>query len=784
MRKRFTIAFIAICLFTTTGFSQGSAVGTWRTHLPYSKVIDIAIFNDVVYAATDISMFTYNTNDNSVTRLDKVKGLNDIGISSIGINESTNQLLVAYTNTNIDIINEDGVIINIPDIKDKEILGNKTINGITFMNELAYLSCGFGIVVVDMERYEIKDTYYIGADGSAVNVLSTAYNDTSIFASSDEGIYFADINATNLADFHQWSKDQTLMYPNFKYNYIVNFGGNLITNYYSGSYSTDTMFIKSGDNWDYFDKENTLQHRQIKVVDDKLLVVNQYSVYVYDSNLERIQNIYYPSEQYLNPLSANIDDEFVWIGDNSKGLVKTWGNGWVGELIKPNGPSKSSIFDMDAGGNNVWVAAGGRQSDWSKLYMTDGVYSFVDDSWTTYNTWNTEAFNSITDFICVKVDPANDNIVYVGIWQAGLAKFNNNEVEEIYNADNSTLQPWISAEDLTLVSGIDFDSNHNLWVANSGATDLLSVMKNNGEWKSFNIGGSLSGGDISKMIIDKLDQKWIIKRSSGLMIVFTDNGTIDDISDDETKVLYSTTGQGNIPGSKVYASAVDQDGEIWLGTDEGIGVFYSPGNIFTSGANYDAQKILVPRDDGSGLADYLLETELVTAIAVDGDNRKWVGTERAGLFLFSDDGLEEILHFTEENSPLLSNNIMSISINDDGEVFVGTASGIISYKSTATPPNPSGTKVYAYPNPVRENYTGDITIKGLEEDTYVRITDNYGNLVYSTQSVGGSVSIKYAAESVGDVAWPDVFKATGVYMVFAMNIDKTEKVVTKILIVR
>jgi len=196
-----------------------------------------------------------------------------------------------------------------------------------------------------------------------------------------------------------------------------------------------------------------------------------------------------------------------------------------------------------------------------------------------------------------------------------------------------------------------------------------------------------------------------------------------------------------------------------------------------SGANYDAQRILVPRNDGSGLADYLLETELINTIAVDGANRKWVGTERAGIFLFSEDGLEEIHHFTTENSPLLSNNITSIAINDVGEVFIGTAKGIISYRGSATPPNPPGTKAYAYPNPVRENYTGLIAIKGLENNSYVKITDSYGNLVYQTKSEGGQAvwdGNNFNGQKV----------ATGIYMVFAVTIDKTEKVVTKILVVR
>jgi len=770
------IIFFLVCFFPSISISQGSAIGEWRTHLPYNKLIDVAVVGDVIYSATPYSLFTYNKLDNSIERFDKIMGLTDVGISKIGYNDHTDEILVAYTNANLDIIYTDGSVINISDIKEKEILGNKTINNITFKDHLAYLSCGFGIVVLDMDRKEIYDTYYIGPEGNAINVMDITYNDTSFFAATESGIYFADVNGQNLADYHQWQKDEQLIHPNLPYNLIASFNNSIYCNYYSNQWQKDTMFVFNGNDWDYFEKENTKQRYQMNVVDENMLVVNEGFVSVYDKNMEKDFIIYQPSDQVLAPLSADMDNEFIWVGDKTKGLVKVWNRGWSGEFIKPNGPDNKSVFQLDAEGNNVWVATGGKRTDWGKLYLKDGVFSFIDDTWYSHNAKTTPAFDTISDYVCVKVDPANTNIAYVGTWQTGVLKFENNELTEIFDDKNSSLQPWISNNSLINISGIDFDSEHNMWVANSGAPNLLSVMKNDGEWKSFSFGGVLSGADLSELLVDNYDQKWILRRTDGI-IVFTDNGTIDDPSDDILKILRSSSGQGNIPGSNVYSFATDQDGEVWVGTDKGIGVFYSPENIFEPGANYDAQQILVPRNDGSGLADYLLETELVTAIAVDGANRKWIGTERAGIFLFSEDGQEQIHQFTTENSPLISNNIISISITEDGEVFIGTANGIISYKGTATPPAPPGTKVYAYPNPVRENFTGLIAIKGLENNSHVKITDSYGNLVYQTKSEGGQAvwdGNNFNGEHV----------ATGIYMVFAVTVDKSEKVVTKILVVR
>ena len=264
--------------------AQNIAIGEWRTHLPYNQVIDVAVAGDIVFAATSYSMFTYNTGDSRIELIDKVKGLSDVGINKIGYNKSLGALLVAYSNGNMDIIRHDGSIINISDIKDKDILGNKAINNIMFKDDYAYLSCGFGIVVLDMAKEEIYDTYYIGPNGDAINVLDMAYNDTSFFAATESGVYYASLNSGFLADYHQWHKDYRMVYPNLTYNIIESFAGKIYTNYYNGGFEGDTMFVFNGENWDYFQKTNTSRHHEFFKSSDKLYVVNRYSIEVYDSN--------------------------------------------------------------------------------------------------------------------------------------------------------------------------------------------------------------------------------------------------------------------------------------------------------------------------------------------------------------------------------------------------------------------------------------------------------------------------------------------------------------------
>lgn len=270
-------------------------------------------------------------------------------------------------------------------------------------------------------------------------------------------------------------------------------------------------------------------------------------------------------------------------------------------------------------------------------------------------------------------------------------------------------------------------------------------------------------------------------RSDNKLLVFTDNGTIDNVSDDRVKTLTNSAGAGNLPGTKVFSIVQDLDGEIWLGTDEGVGVIYTPQNVFEGQAGtYDAQQIKV---QVGGYVQYLLETETVTAIAVDGDNRKWMGTDRAGVYLLSADGTEEILHFTEENSPLYSNTIVDIEINGKtGEVFFGTDRGIISYKSTATEGEKTFDHVLVYPNPVREGYNGTIAISGLVEYTDIKITDITGTLIFATRVDKNSSG--RGGQAIWDGKNFDGRKAsTGVYLVFATDDQGNEKMVTKILFI-
>lgn len=771
--------FLPLFLLTFGFFfsnAQGVGIGQWRTHLPYQRVIDVEIAGDKVYAATPYDLFVYDKTDNRLQLLNKVNGLSDIGVSKIAYSSEYQTLLVAYTNTNIDLVQPDG-IVNLSDIKNKELVGNKTINNILFRGKYAYLSCGFGIVVIDVVRQEVYDTYLIGPQGSFINVHDIAILDNTLYAATESGVYYASLSSPNLADFNQWTKDLRLRYPHLNYNQIETFGNKVFLNYSRGAYEADTLFVLNGDNWDYFDKDNTSLHRQLRAHNDHLVIVNHFNIYVYNTDLQMELSIYYPESEFVEPLAGVYESaDGIWIGDRWRGLLQVYNLGFSTYQMMPNGPGTTNVYELKARGSQVWVASGGRRNDWGKRYMNDGVFSFDGSNWKTYNSRNTSGLDTISDFVCVAIDPKNPLKAYIGTWQEGVIEFTNYEKTEIYSEHNSSLRPWIADPSLVNVSGLDFDSFNNLWVANTGATNLLSVRKTDGSWKSFYLGSNASGTDIGNMIVDKNNYKWILRRGEGPVMVFNDNNTLDNTSDDRLKILTNSPNSGNIPGNSVFSLAVDHNGAVWIGTDKGPAIIYNPEKIFTTGANFDAQQILVPRNDGTGQADYLLGSEKILSMAVNGSNQKWFGTEN-GAFLMSDDGLKQIHYFNTDNSPLLSNTVNSIAITDDGEVFFGTPNGIISYKDIATTPDVENKDVYAYPNPVREDFIGPVAIRGMVRDAIVKITDVSGNLVFQTRSEGGQ------AVWDGKIINGNHVKP-GIYLVFIADQFGIETLVTKIMMMR
>lgn len=767
----FFILITAIC----DADAQSVNYSQWQDQLPYNNCIATVEANHLIFAATPYSLFYFDKNDNSLNRLNKVtaNGLSDIGISSIAYCSKLNTMVVAYSNTNIDLVKGSDVV-NIPDIKRKQILGNKTINSILVIDKLAYLACGFGIVVLDIEKEEIKDTYYIGPSGSQIDVKDLTFHqaDDKFYAATEKGIYSA-LGSDNLAYYVNWVQDNSIPGSNNYFNLVESFGGKVYANKTKYLADTDTLFVKDGNNWTYFARDNHSNHTSMRACGDRLLICSYLKVDTYKPT--GISDVIYYSYNpgTIRPNDAMVDkDGKVWIADFEQGLWSINAD-LTGSNYAFNGPANIMVTAMDVSGKQLWAVPGGRDGSFGSIFRTAQCYTFVNGTWSSFNAANTPQLAKMRDIIAVAADPHNGNHAFMSTWGYGVLEFDEGKLKEIYTPLNSSLQyPPGYGEGYLRIGGAAFDQDNNLWVTNALAQNILSVRKVTGEWKSFNMGDKASVIDVGAVVIDHENQKWLQMRDYSLY-VFNDNNTPDNIADDKKIKLTSANGLQNVEASNIASLAVDRDGQLWLGTDQGVARIFSPGNVFTGG-DYDAQRIMVEEE---GYLHPLLETEAVTAIAVNGNNEKWLGTDKAGVFLMSADGATQLAHFTEANSPLLSNTIQSIKIASNGEVFFATALGIVSYKDYKVESVESLDSLFIYPNPVRPEYQGPVYISNLVAESNVKVTDISGGLVWETQAQGGQV-IWNGKNLEGRKV------NTGVYYIFVTNSDGSQKKAGKVLFVR
>ncbi len=773
INMRLRIFYTSVFLFFLLSIIYGQIpVGEWRDHLPYRQVIEVAEAENKIYAATDGgAIFFVDKADDTFQKMSKVHGLSDVGVSAIGYSEKHQFIIIGYANGNLDLLKNEQVY-NIPYIKNKMIYGSKSINHVLVVDDYAYLSCGFGIVVTDLAKKEIKETYYIGEDGEQLFINEMAFSGKYLYAATVSGVYKADINTLNLIDYTNWQRIEKIPNHDKSFNTITWFKDKIYVNHRSEMLNSDEIYlIDHDDNWEYFTLiDNISNCKSLKTCYGQLVLVNTWYVYVWDKEFNRLRH--FSTERQLHAIMDK--DDNLWIGDKYNGLIKNESS-WHKKSYYPSGPMYNTVTDFSILNNKVWAAAGGPDvSAGGDKWNNKGAFLFENEEWININKQTYNLLEGIKNINTVVIDPEDPAHVWAGSYGYGIVEFQNKEIVNIYDENNSILENVKGfTKGYVLNTGLAYDNNHNLWIANSILTNPLYVIS---EDKFYNYELNFTDEVIDNLTITKNNHIWFTAyKDNTRLFVFDYNSTIADTDDDRSR-YFVLKNSNNESFNTILSIAEDKKGQVWVGTNQGVLVYYNPEQVFNSNEFY-AQQIKIPRDDGSGLADLLLETESVTAIAVDGANQKWFGTRNAGVFLFSADGTKQLKSFNTDNSPLLSNNIYTIAINHEtGEVFFGTEKGIISYRGEVTKGGDEFGKVYVFPNPVRENYHGTITITGMPENANVKITDVSGNLVYETESLGG--------QAVWDGnSFNGQRVHTGVYLVFCSNKDGTKTHVTKLLFI-
>lgn len=767
--------FFTACFLTVFCTLNAQKVGTWTTYLASYTTTCVAETDNFVYAVADGTLYRYGKDDKSINKVYSTQtGLSDTDVRIIRYNPSIKKLLVVYMNGNIDMMDEDDNRTPIPFIKNDGTIQDKSVNFIYFNGNTAYLASGFGIWVYKMDKEDAVGTYLNKTPSYGVCIR----NDF-IYASTSKGIQKASVNV-NLHDPNNWETVNTSS-SDFKSNnirelYLFN---NMVC---FRANSSGVYYLDENDNIQTMKSDKNLIG--MKFESGYLIPFTNKSAWFYKSltNPERMAFEEEKEGYVINDISGIKSNGNFWIASGENGLVG----------IKRNAENKYNIFasgstvegpkrNLDAfmtvHKGKLLITGGGRWADRDTLPGTLMVYE--KDKWFNFDEdkVNSKVGYRCRDYTSVTVDPNDENHYFVSTFGEGILEFKDNEFVQQYSYLNSPLQPSIpNDKNYVRVGSVTYDKTGNLWMTNCLASSGIVKMASDGTWdSSFNFPEIRIADLVDKILITSRGDKWVNvprnNQGSRGILVFNDEKKHNYVS------TFSSGSSGtSIRSTQCLSMAEDLNGTIWIGTAQGPIYCANPSNAIDRPDALTFSHIILQDDAGENYV--FLESEQINAIAVDGGNRKWLGTSGSGVYVISADGKETIDHFTAEEYPLYSNTIQSIAINHQtGEVFIGTDKGLISYQSESTEASESYSNVYAYPNPVRPDFDNQVVITGLMANSNVKITDLSGNLIYQGKSAGGQMVWDCRNRGGNRVA-------TGIYLVLSSTEKAKESVVAKIAVVK
>ena len=710
----------------------GIPVGTWRAHPAYNDAAFSLKAFGYVCVLSDGALYFYDPTDNGLYTIDKTGGLGDTDIASMGYCESQKALVLAYSNGNIDLLYDDFTVYNFTDIKNNST-GSVQVNELKIIGNKAYISTNIGLVVFDIKRREISNTYRFDTQ-----VHSSVILNDSIICSTDGGLYLGLIS-DNLLDRGKWK-----LLRNIKFRSLFEFDGQLT------GYSFD-------------DRVWTINRSNVSLTNimDNVTGVS----FLKDGTLALIQDTavtFLTSFSYqtrlIFPYAVNhvmTDGRYIWASQGIYGLCQySAGNDALSCLatgIKPDSPRRNWFHSVSWPRNGKMLVVGGCHN-YSGIDYPGTVIIYQNDRWTYLDEDITSKtglkYQNLTE---AAQDPSDPDHIFVGSTGQGLYEFLDGRFVKLHTWNNSALSSILNdtekhRNNYVRISALQYDRSGNLWMANNETDTIIKVMQPDGKWFGLYYNEIAGLPTFKQLRFDDKGRIWLNSSRYVPGLVCIDiNGTPDKNDDD--KIRFSGPNFVNQDGNteeiaELLSYQWDLNGEIWIATNRGLFVLKDP-DSFINNSNSVFERVKISRNDGSGLADYLLSGVYTTSIYVDQGNRKWIGTLDDGVFLLSPDGTVVLEHFTTSNSPLPSDNILSITENgQDGSLFFGTSLGMVEYGGQARDPEEtlSESNILVYPNPVKPSFDGYVTITGLTEWSTVRIMSNSGHLVHMGTSNGGSYS--------------------------------------------
>ena len=747
--KRYLWCF---CCVLSLGVSAQNALYSWRTYLSYGSVQQVVNTPSEIYALSNGALFSVDKRDKTISYYTKLTGLTGDKVACMAYDSTRTQLVLAYEDGKIDFLQDDGSIISLWDLFSANFSFSKQPRQIVLHNHSAFLAMPFGILEISLPKHEITNTFYVGDDASYVDLQSITSLKDTLYALANSGTIYKCAFSDNMLDYHFWQQDKSFENQSVR----------------ALSMAKNTLFLLKDSvlygwqpSWNTWEQLHDLTWDNLQSEKNGLYLFKKGDVFALENNAI----VPFISELNARCLAMDNRSASAYVGTAGSGVVRYENK--RRETFFPNGPISNYPFRVRCAENRVFVASGGYSSSFAVSNNSAGSFGIYENGW--WRNYGQGYFMSRTglyteDFVDIIADPSNASHFFIATFGYGLIEMRNNEFYARYSCDNSPLTYIANfCEKYTWTDGLAWDKNRNLWMLNPGTSAGVKVLKKNGSWASFSNVATNNLDRARDLVVWKNNEQIKVlacTRSCTGIGVFDDAGTLDDESDDQAVFHTSFIDQDNkiLSFQTIPCLVQDKNGVIWVGTDAGLFTVTNAQNMLRSNA---CQRIKISRDDDSGLADYLLNNERINTIAIDGANRKWIGTEASGVYLVSEDGTQTIYHFTPANSPLPSMRIVSIGINPiSGDVFMGTDMGLVSYRDDVSEGQGSFSHITVSPNPVYPSYQGTIVINGLMENSTVYVVDASGSMVYKTTSKGGT--------AIWNGRLPNGKRvSSGVYMIFA-----------------
>lgn len=761
--KRLKLFFFLV--FPVLGISQDFS-NTWEGFYSYYQIKDVAYAGGKIYAAAENAVFSYQIGNGTTEKISSIQGLSGGAISEIHYSTSNETLLIGYQNGLIEIMqNDEEEVFSVVDILEKQTImpDKKVINHFFEFGDKIYISTDYGISTYDLSKLEFGETYFIGDNGAQIKVRQTTVLGERIYAATENGLFFASVDNTNLIDFHQWNRVSTGDWLG-----VVAFQNRLYAT------NSNRQLYRLQGNQMLLEYSYSHEIQDLRASENALVLTTSREVHVYDTQLSEIVSVTNIKGENLDLSSAEYFANRVYLGHTNLGLleVSAFSTSQY-TVVSPDGPLMNRIFDMTASPSRLWVVFGEYDNFFVPNALDKRGISFLNaENWTNL-PYEDFQMPELSD---VAIDPADLNHIFVSSYADGLLEFKNNELVNVYNSSNSNLDEIIGTNKAKVrIEGLAYDKNGNLYMTNSIVENPLKRLTPNGQIQSMDISGGFPDAEefsTSELAIDNAGNVFFGTNKAGVVAYQPSTGISKTITANMPGVDYP---ESFAPNPYITALAFDQNNQLWIGTGKGLRVMYGPDGIFQNPPSVTVEPIIFLEGD---VAQELLFEQYITDIAVDGKNNKWIATGNTGVFYVSPNGQKLISHFTTESSPLPSNSVMSIEIDEaSGKVYMGTTRGLVAFRGTAVQAEETLANVYVYPNPVRPDYNGPVTIAKLTENANVKITDIEGNLVYETTSDGGNVQWDTRAFGRHKVA-------SGVYLVLITSEDQLDTKVSKIMIVR